>query len=304
LTEPGTVYRLDVETKQNHVFHRPPTSFQESEIVVEQVFYQSKDGTRIPMFVAHRKDLKRGGRNPAYMYGYGAFGWVSFLWYQPFVLNWLELGGVYAQPSLRGGGEYGEAWHQAGAKQNKQKVIDDYIAAAEWLVTKGYTSPERLVANGGSASAGLAAAAILRRPDLFGATVIDRPILDMVRFDQFNQASYWLPEFGSPRDADEFRALYAWSPYHNLKKGRCYPPTLVMVGDRDQVAVPLHAYKFTAAMQAAQGCANPVLLKVMWGAGHNFGRTSEQMADSWGDEAAFVVRALGMGRSGTVTPPD
>ena len=298
LTEVSTIYRLDLEKRRSSVFLDSPAPFDKGAITVEQVFYRSKDGTRVPMFLAYRKGLKRDGRNPAFMYGYGAFGWVSFLFHQPFVLNWLELGGVYAQPSLRGGGEYGEAWHEAGAKRRKQTVIDDYLAAAEWLVSNGYTSPARLVANGGSASGGLAAAAILQRPDLFGAAVIDRPVLDMVRFDRFSQASYWLPEFGSPKDPEDFKALHAWSPYHNVKDGRCYPATLVMTGELDQVAVPLHAYKFTAAMQAAQGCGKPVLLKVMWGAGHNFGTTPEQTAESWADQTAFLLRALGIAKMG------
>lgn len=298
LTEVSTIYRLDLEKKRSSVFLDSPAPFDKGAITVEQVFYRSKDGTRVPMFLAYRKGLKRDGRNPAFMYGYGAFGWVSFLFHQPFVLNWIELGGVYAQPSLRGGGEYGEAWHEAGARRRKQTVIDDYLAAAEWLAANGYTSPARLVANGGSASGGLAAAAILQRPDLFGAAVIDRPVLDMVRFDRFSQASYWLPEFGSPKDPEDFKALHAWSPYHNVKDGRCYPATLVMAGELDQVAVPLHAYKFTAAMQAAQGCGKPVLLKVMWGAGHNFGTTPEQTAESWADQTAFLLRALGIAKTG------
>ena len=150
----------------------------------------------------------------------------------------------------------------------------------------------RLVANGGSASGGVAAAAILQRPELFGAAVIDRPVLDMLRFDRFSQAAYWMPEFGSPSERGDFDALRAWSPYHNVKKGRCYPPMLVMAGERDQVAVPLHAYKFTAAMQAAQGCANPVLLQIVRGAGHNFGTTPEQTAETWADETAFLMRVL------------
>src|SRR5262249_19782781 len=207
---------------------------------------------------------------------------------------WLEMGGVYAQPSIRGGGEYGEAWHQAGAKHNKQNAIDDYIAAAEWLIAKRYTSSSRLVANGGSASGALAAAAIIQRPELFAAAVIDRPVLDLLRFDRFTQAGYWIPEFGSPDDPDDFKVLRAWSPYQNVNPGQCYPAMLVMSGDRDQVAVPLHAYKFTAAMQAAQGCENPVLLKVMWGAGHNFGLTADQTSDSWGDQTAFLYRVLGL----------
>jgi prolyl oligopeptidase len=297
----NTIYSLDVEKKTNTIFHEPKTNFDRDSIVVDQVFYPSKDGTRIPMFVAHKKGLKLDGSHPAFMYGYGAFGWVSFIWYQPFVLSWLEMGGIYVQPSIRGGGDYGEPWHQAGMNQRKQNSIDDYIAAAEWLVQNRYTSSSRLVANGGSASGGLAGAAITQRPDLFAAAVIDRPVLDMVRFDQFTQGGYWTQDFGSPHDAEEFKALYAWSPYHNLKPGTCYPPTLVMSGDRDQTAPPLHAYKFIAAMQAAQGCANPVLLKVMWGAGHAFGTTPEQTSDSWGDQMAFLVRVLKLNDSNLAT---
>ena len=293
LTHASTTYRLDLETNETSIFSRSQPPGGAADIAVEQVFYRSADGTRVPMFLAHRKGLPRNGRSPAFMYGYGAFGWVSFLWYQPFVLNWLELGGVYALPGIRGGGEYGEPWHLAGAGRAKQRAIDDYLAAAEWLVANGYTSRSRLVANGGSASGGVAAAAVLQRPELFGAAVIDRPVLDMLRFDRFSQAAYWMPEFGSPSDREDFAALRAWSPYHNVKKGRCYPAMVVMAGERDQVAVPLHAYKFTAAMQAAQACPNPVLLQVVRGAGHNFGTTPEQTAETWADETAFLTRALG-----------
>jgi prolyl oligopeptidase len=294
LTDMSTIFRLDVEKKTNEVFHRPAAAFDRDSIVIEQVFYRSKDGTRVPMFVAHKQGLKLDGSHPTFMYGYGAFGWVSFTYYQPFVLNWIEMGGVYAQPSLRGGGEYGEAWHQAGAKRNKQNAIDDYLSAAEWLIENRYTSSSRLVANGGSASGGLAATAIIQRSDLFAAAVIDRPVLDLLRFDRFTKAAYWVPEFGSPADRDDFKVLRALSPYHNLKPGQCYPATLVMSGTNDQTAVPLHAYKFTAAMQAAQGCEKPVLLKVMWGAGHNFGVTADQTSDSWGDQTAFLLRVLGL----------
>jgi prolyl oligopeptidase len=294
LTHASTTYRLDLETNEVSIFSSSESAGRDRDISVEQVFYRSTDGTRVPMFLAHRKDFRRDGRGPAFMYGYGAFGWVSFLWYQPFVLNWLQLGGVYALPGIRGGGEYGEDWHRAGAGRSKQKAIDDYLAAAEWLVANGYSSSSRLVANGGSASGGVAAAAVLQRPELFGAAVIDRPVLDMLRFDRFSQAAYWLPEFGSPRDPEDFAALRAWSPYHNVKKGGCYPPMLVMAGERDQVAVPLHAYKFVAALQAAQGCANPALLQVVRGAGHNFGTTPEQTAETWADETAFLTRVLGI----------
>ncbi len=293
LTHASTTYRLDLASSTTSVFSRSEST-PAHEISVEQVFYRSADGTRVPMFLAHRKGFVRDGKSPAFMYGYGAFGWVSFLWYQPFVLDWIERGGVYALPGIRGGGEYGEAWHQAGAGRAKQKAIDDYVAAAEWLAANRYTSRSRLVANGGSASGGIAAAAVLQRPELFGAAVIDRPVLDMLRFDRFSQAAYWLPEFGSPRDPLDFAALKRWSPYHNLEKGRCFPPMLVMAGERDQVAVPLHAYKFTAALQFAQGCRNPVLLQNVRGAGHNFGATTEQTAQTWADETAFLIRVLSL----------
>ena len=292
LTHASTTYRLDLETNRTSIFSTSESGARARDISVEQVFYRSADGTRVPMFLAHRKDFRRDGRSPAFMYGYGAFGWVSFLWYQPFVLHWLDLGGVYALPGLRGGGEYGEDWHRAGAGRAKQKAIDDYLAAAEWLVANGYTSRSLLVANGGSASGGVAAAAVLQRPELFGAAIIDRPVLDMLRFDRFSQAAYWLPEFGSPRDREDFAALRAWSPYHNVRKGGCYPPMVVMAGEKDQVAAPLHAYKFVAALQAAQGCANPVLLQVVRGAGHSFGTTPEQTAQTWADETAFLKRVL------------
>jgi prolyl oligopeptidase len=295
LTHASTTYRLDLETNETSIFSSSDSAGRTGDIAIEQVFYRSADGTRVPMFLAHRKGFRRDGRSPAFLYGYGAFGWVSFLWYQPFVLNWLALGGVYALPGIRGGGEYGEDWHRAGAGRSKPRAIDDYVAAAEWLVTNGYTSRSRLVANGGSASGGVVAAAVLQRPELFGAAVIDRPVLDMLRFDRFSQAAYWLPEFGSPLDRGDFAALRAWSPYHNVRKGGCYPPMVVMAGEKDQVAVPLHAYKFTAALQAAQDCANPVLLQVVRGAGHNFGTTPEQTAGTWADETAFLARVLSVG---------
>jgi prolyl oligopeptidase len=294
LTDPSTIHRLNLETGKSTIFHRSKLRFNPDDCVTTQVFYKSKDGTRVPMFVSHKKGLQPDGSHPAFMYGYGAFGWSSFLWYQPQVLVWMEMGGVYAQPSLRGGGEYGEAWHQAGMKLNKQNAIDDYIAAAEWLIANKYASPSKLVANGGSASGALAGAAVIQRPDLFNACIIDRPALDMIRFDQFTGAGHWIQEFGSSTNAEEFQALYAYSPYHNLKPGQCYPATMIMVGDRDEVTVPMHAYKFTAALQAAQGCGQPVLLKMMWGAGHNFGATTEQMIDSMADEITFLARALNL----------
>lgn len=294
LRHPCTVFRLNLKNGKQTIFREAKPKFDRSEIVIKRVFYTSKDGTRVPMDIAHKQGLKLDGQSPAYMYGYGAFSWVSFMWYQPQVIAWLDMGGVYALPGIRGGGEYGEEWHQAGMKLKEQNSVDDYIAAAEWLISQRYTTAERLVANGGSASAPLAAVATIQRPELFGASVIDRPILDMLRFDQFTGGAYWSSEFGSPSNSAEFEFLRGYSPYHNLRAGKCYPPTLIMVGDRDQTAVPLHAYKFTAAMQAAQGCDHPVLLKMMWGAGHNFGATPEQRIDSFTDELSFIYSSLNL----------
>ena len=296
LTEPRTIYRLDLETGRTSVFQKARVDVR-GEYVTREVFYTSKDGTRVPMFVVHKKGLALDKTAPAFMYGYGAFGWNSFLWYQPNISVWLERGGVYAIPRIRGGGEYGERWHRAGTRLNKRNTIDDYLAAAEWLVANNYTAPDRLVANGGSASGFLAAAAILERPDLFGAALIDIPVLDMLRYEKFTAGGQWVQEFGSVEDAEEFKALHSYSPYHNIKSGRCYPPMMIRMGERDQTAVPLHAYKFTAAMQAAQSCDRPVLLKVMWGAGHNFGATPEANIDSSADGLTFLVEALNLNRA-------
>ncbi len=293
LTSPGLFYRLDLRSRQNQVFLRPQVKLNPNDYETKQVFYQSKDGTRVPMFIAHRKGLKLDGNNPAYMYGYGAMSWVAFLFYQPHVITWLDMGGVYAIPGIRGGGEYGEDWHQAGVKQKKQNAVDDYIAATQWLIQNRYTSAAKFVANGGSASSAVvAAAAITQHPELYGAAVLDIPVFDMLRYHLFTNGRYWLSEFGSPDNAEEFKALLAFSPYHNLKDGQCYPPTIINVGERDTVALPLHAYKFTARLQRAQGCANPVLLKTMRGAGHNFGATPEQRINSWTDQLTFLVDVL------------
>ena len=292
LTSPRTVYRLNLLTGRASVFRRADIGFTESDFVITQAFYESRDKTRVPVFVAHKKGICLDGSNPTLMYGYGAFGWNSFLWYQPQVIAWMEMGGIYALPRIRGGGEYGESWHREGMKLKEQNSIDDFIAAAEWLIANKYTSASKLAANGGSASGPLAAAAIIQRPDLFGAALIDIPVLDMLRYERFGAAQSWTQEFGSVENADEFKALLSYSPYHNIKPGRCYPPTLIRVGERDETATPLHGYKFAALMQSAQGCASPVLLKVMWGAGHNFGTTPEQVIESRADEMAFLALAL------------
>ncbi len=292
LTSPRTIHRLDLGSGKVTVFRRAELNFRESDFAIRQVFYRSKDGTRVPMFIAHKKGIRLDGSNPTLMYGYGAFGWNSFLFYQPSVLVWMEMGGIYALPRIRGGGEYGAHWHHQGKGLRERNSIDDFIAAAEWLTANRYTSASKLVANGGSASGSLAAAAIIERPELFGAALIDIPVLDMLRYERFGAARTWSEEFGSVANADEFKVLLSYSPYHNVKHGQCYPPVLIRVGERDETATPLHGYKFAAAMQSAQACPNPALLKVIWGAGHSLGATDEQVIESRADEMAFLALAL------------
>lgn len=293
LADPRTVYRLDMNTGRSTVFKRPELPFDPKSFETRQVFFTSKDGTRVPMFITHRRGWKPDGNATLFMYGYGAWGWIAFPWYQPHVVAMLEKGWVYALPGIRGGGEYGESWHQAGIRRNKQNAIDDYIYAARWLIENRYTSASRLVANGGSASGALAASAVMQRPDLFGASVIDIPALDMLRYDQFTSTRHaWTEEMGSIADADDFKALLGYSPYHNIKTGVCYPPILTMVGEGDDLAPPVHGYKFTAAMQHAQKCDAPVLLKVIPGAGHSHGRTREEVAHTWADAIAFLEQVM------------
>lgn len=297
LTSPRTIHRLDLRAGKVSVFRRAELNFRESDFAINQVFYRSKDQTRVPMFIAHKKGIRLDGSNPILMYGYGAFGWNSFLFYQPHVLAWMEMGGIYALPRIRGGGEYGADWHHQGMNLKEQNSIDDFIAAAEWLIANKYTSASKIVASGGSASGPLAGAAITQRPELFGAAIIDIPVLDMLRYERFGAARTWTQEFGSVENADEFRALLSYSPCHNIRPGRCYPPILIRVGERDETATPLHGYKFAAAMQSAQGCLNPVLLKVIWGAGHSLGGTDEQVIESRADEMAFLALVLGISPS-------
>ncbi|MFN8061096.1 MAG: prolyl oligopeptidase family serine peptidase [Vicinamibacterales bacterium] len=297
LTDPSTILALDVASGNLRTVRQAAVPFDANRYEATQVFYPSKDGTRVPMFIVQRKGAPREPR-PMLLYGYGALGWVSFVWFQPHLLAWLESGGIYAQPSIRGGGEYGKAWHDAALRAKKQTAVDDYLAAADWLVAEGYTARDRLVATGGSLSAPLAAAAISQRPSLFAAAVIDRPVADLLRYERFTGAAFWTPEFGSVATRDEFEALRRLSPYHEALKGTCLPPTLVMAGEFDETAPPLHAFKLVAARQAAT-CTSPVLMKLMHGAGHDFGKTPEQIADSFAAELAFLARVVPAARSST-----
>lgn len=294
LADPGSIYRLDLETGRSTLFARPELGHDPDEFVTRQLFYEGRDGTRIPLYLVHGRDLERDGRAPVIVYGYGFGGWSAAPWFQPHLAAWLRMGGVWALPNIRGGGEYGEPWRRAGSGRNKQTGIDDFVAAAEWLIDEGYTSPERLVLNASSAGGAVGGAALVQRPELFGAVILDYPVLDLLRYDRFTGGRSWRRDFGTAEDPDDFAALLAYSPYHNIRLHRCYPPTLVAPGERDEVTPPLHAYKFAAALRYAQGCEEPILLRVSWGAGHSSGATVEDAVDTWTDQLAFLVRILDM----------
>lgn len=289
--EPSSIHEVDMETGDSSVFFRPELGWDPEEFITEHVFFESKDGTRVPMFLCYKGELEREGGNPVMMYGYGAYGWAVYPWFNAYRLLWMDMGGVFATPCIRGGGAYGEDWHQAGIRSNKQNSIDDFIAAAEWLIETGVTSPDRLAIQGGSASGLLPAAAMNQRPELFGASVINWPTLDLIRFASYAGGQHRVPEYGSVEDADEFRVLASLSPYHNLRENACYPPIYVNTGDRDEVAIPAHAYKYVAAVQAVQACANPVLLRVDWGGGH-YPSSTELAIREWADRLTFLFAVL------------
>lgn len=291
-TTPTTIYRYDMTTGKSTIFREPKVDFNHADYVTKQVFYQSKDGTKVPMFITHKKGLKLDGNNPTYLYGYGGFNISMTPGFSVGNMVWMELGGVYAQPSLRGGGEYGEDWHQAGMKLKKQNVFDDFIAAAEWLIANKYTSTPKLAIGGGSNGGLLVGAALTQRPDLFGAALPAVGVMDMLRFQKFTIGWAWVSDYGSSENADEFKALYAYSPLHNIKPGTSYPPTMVTTADHDDRVWPGHSFKFAAALQAAQSGNAPILIRIETKAGHGAGKptskTIEEIADRW----AFLVKTL------------
>ncbi|MCU0760692.1 MAG: prolyl oligopeptidase family serine peptidase [Steroidobacteraceae bacterium] len=292
---PARVLRYDTRSNQASVFRAPQVAADTSRYVTRQVFFASRDGTRVPMFVTHRRDLVLDGSAPTLLYGYGGFSISLTPAFRPATLTWLEMGGVYAEANLRGGGEYGEAWHQAGTKTRKQNVFDDFVAAAEWLVAQRYTRPSRLAISGRSNGGLLVGAVLTQRPDLFGAALPAVGVLDMLRYHTASaNARQWSSDYGLSEVADQFRTLLAYSPVHNVRDGRCYPPTLVTTADRDDRVVPWHSYKFAAALQHAQGCPNPVLLRVETRAGHGAGKPVWMQIEDYADQWAFAAQALGI----------
>ncbi len=291
---PPTVYRLDPATGASVPFFRPRVRFDPSAFEVHQVFYEGKDGTRIPMFVSHRKGLRLDGSHPARLYGYGGFAIPMTPAFSVSQVVWMEMGGVAATACIRGGSEYGEDWHQAGAKRRKQNCFDDFIAAAEWLVARGYTSPRRLAILGGSNGGLLVGACMTQRPDLFGAAVPQVGVLDMLRFHKFTIGWAWTSDYGDPDVKEDYQVLRSYSPLHNLRPGTRYPATLITTADHDDRVVPAHSFKFAAALQAAQGGPAPVLIRIETKAGHGAGKPTAKLLDEAADVLAFLVRTLGV----------
>jgi prolyl oligopeptidase len=292
---PTTIYRYDMVTGKSTIFRQPKVDFEPSAYETRQVFYQSKDGTRIPMFITHRRGLKLDGNNPTYLYAYGGFNVSLTPAFSVGNLVWMEMGGVYAQPNLRGGGEYGEQWHQAGTKLRKQNVFDDLIAGAEWLITNKYTTTPRLAIGGGSNGGLLVGAVITQRPDLFGAALPAVGVLDMLRFQKFTIGWAWVSDYGAVENPEEFKVLYAYSPLHNLKSGTAYPATMVTTGDHDDRVWPGHSFKFAATLQAVQAGPAPVLIRIETKAGHGAGKPTSKLIEEEADRWAFLVRVLNMG---------
>lgn len=292
---PPTIFRYDFETGETIVWGETGIVFDADAYVTEQVWYPSKDGSQVSMFITHKKGLERTGDHPAILYGYGGFSISLTPGFAPHILNWLEMGGLYAVPNLRGGSEYGEAWHQAGMLANKQNVFDDFIAAAEWLIDNQYTKTERLAIMGGSNGGLLVSACMVQRPDLFGAVICQVPVTDMLRYHRFTAGRYWTPEYGNAEeDPEHFKFLIAYSPLHNVQPGATYPPILILTADHDDRVVPMHAEKFAATIQAADSGANPLLLRFDLRSGHGMGKPTSKIIEQWADIQAFLVRNLGL----------
>jgi prolyl oligopeptidase len=291
---PPTIYKYDIATKKSTLFRQPEIAgFNSTDYEVKQVFYPSKDGTKVPMFIVHKKGIKLDGNNPTLLYGYGGFNSTNSPNFGPLRLALLEQGFVYASANMRGGGEYGEKWHEAGTKLQKQNVFDDFIGAAEYLIKNHYTSPRKLAIHGVSNGGLLVGAVANQRPELFKAVIQQAGVMDMLRFHKFTIGSAWIADYGSSDNAEQFKALYAYSPVHNIKVGASYPATLITTADHDDRVVPAHSFKYAAALQAGQGGDNPILIRIDTKSGHGASSTTkalEQTADIY----SFLMLNLGV----------
>jgi len=293
--QPPTSYRYEISSGKAEIWARNKAPVDPAQFEVKQVWYQSMDKTRIPMFVMYKKGLKLDGARPTLLYGYGGFLVNETPTFRPDAVLFAEHGGVFALANLRGGGEFGEKWHRAGMLENKQKVFDDFIAAAESLIENGYTKPAHLAIEGGSNGGLLVGAAMTQRPDLFQAVACEFPLLDMVRYQKFLLGKLWVPEYGSSDDAKQFQVLYKYSPYHHVTKGVKYPAVLFLTGDSDTRVAPLHARKMTALMQASTGSDRPVLLRYDTKAGHSAGLPVTKQVEEFTDVFSFLLAEVGAG---------
>jgi prolyl oligopeptidase len=289
---PTTIYRYDFQTDQATVFRKPEVDFDPAPYETQQLFYTSKDGTGVPIFLTHKKGVVLDGNNPTLLYAYGGFGNSVKPYFSPARLVWLEQGGIYAVANIRGGGEYGEDWHRAAMHEKRQNAFDDFIAAAEFLIDRNYTSPKKLAIIGGSNGGLLTAVCTLQQPDLYGAVVSMVPVTDMLRFNKFTIGRYWIPEYGNPDDPEQFKYLYAYSPLHNVKPGVKYPPIFVTSADTDDRVVPMHAKKFVATLQYNAADKNPILLRVETKAGHGAGKPMTKLIDESADTYTFLFKTL------------
>ena len=287
-TTPSVIYRYDMTSDRATLFRQPQIQINPDDYETKQVFYTSKDGTRVPLFISHKKGLELNGKLPTLLYGYGGFSISLTPSFSISNLVWMEMGGVFAVANLRGGGEYGEDWHQGGTKLDKQNVFDDFIAAGEWLINNSYASSDTLGIHGGSNGGLLVGACMTQRPELYGAAIPAVGVMDMLRFHKFTIGWAWCGDYGSSDNADEFQAIYAYSPLHTLKAGTEYPPTLVTTADRDDRVVPAHSFKFAAALQAAQGGDKPTLIRIETKAGHGAGKPTAKIIAEASDRLAFL----------------
>ena len=294
-TIPGSVYQYDMEKNESALYTSPKVNFRQEDYTSEQVFFQSKDGTRIPMFLTYKKGLKKNGKNPVYLYGYGGFNISLGPSFSATRIPFLENGGIYAQVTLRGGGEYGEEWHLAGTKMQKQNVFDDFIGAAEWLISEGYTCKDRLAIVGGSNGGLLVGACMTQRPELFGVAIPEVGVMDMLRYHKFTIGWNWASDYGTSEDSKEmFEYLRGYSPLHNLKPGTTYPATLVTTADHDDRVVPAHSFKFAATLQECHQGDNPVLIRIDTKAGHGGGKPLAKVLEEQADIYGFILYNMGI----------
>ena len=294
-TYPATIYQYNIETGESELYWNPDIEFNPDDYITEQVFYESKDGTRVPMFITYKKGLEMDGTNPTYLYGYGGFNISLRPSFSIARLIWLENGGIYAQPNIRGGGEYGREWHLAGTRKNKQNVFDDFITAAEYLIDNDYTSSEKLAISGGSNGGLLVGAVMTQRPELASVAFPAVGVLDMLRYHTFTAGAGWAFDYGTAEENEEmFKYLLGYSPVHNVRSGTVYPSTMITTADHDDRVVPAHSFKFAAELQDNHAGENPVLIRVETRAGHGAGRTTESVISEWADKYSFAWFSMGV----------